>query len=46
MDIEIPLGKRTKNIVFLRCFLLLGYGAIVLLIVLSIVSPVLHQFIC
>ena len=42
MDIEIPLGKRTKKYRFLEMLPgLLSYGAIVLLIILSIVSPVL-----
>ena len=42
MDIEIPLGKRTKKYRFLEMLPgLLSYGAIVLLVVLSIVSPVL-----
>ncbi len=40
MDIEIPLGKRTKKYRFLEMLPgLLSYGAIVLLIVLSILSP-------
>jgi len=42
MDIEIPLGKRTKKYRFLEMLPgLLSYGAIILLIVLSILSPVL-----
>ncbi|MCP9492814.1 MAG: hypothetical protein NNC23_03915, partial [Candidatus Nanosynbacter sp. P2B_S1_bin.0.1] len=42
MDIEIPLGKRTKKYRFLEMLPgLLSYGAIVLLVILSIVSPVL-----
>ena len=42
MDIEIPLGKRTKKYRFLEMLPgLLSYGAIVLLVVLSILSPVL-----
>ena len=42
MDIEIPLGKRTKKYRFLEMLPgLLSYGAIILLVVLSILSPVL-----
>lgn len=42
MDIEIPLGKRTKKYRFFEMLPgLLSYGAIILLIVLSIVNPVL-----
>lgn len=42
MDIEIPLGKRTKKYRFFEILPgLLSYGAIVLLILLSIVNPVL-----
>lgn len=42
MDIEIPLGKRTKKYRFFEMLPgLLSYGAIILLIILSIVSPVL-----
>lgn len=39
-DIEIPLGKRTKSYRFFEMLpALLSYGAIILLIVLSIVEP-------
>lgn len=42
MDIEIPLGKRTKKYRFFEMLPgLLSYGAIILLIILSIVNPVL-----
>lgn len=42
MDIEIPLGKRTKKYRFFEILPgLLSYGAIILLIILSIVNPVL-----
>ena len=42
MDIEIPLGKRTKKYRFFEVLPgLLSYGAIILLIILSIVNPVL-----
>lgn len=42
MDIEIPLGKRTKKYRFFEILPgLLSYGAIILLILLSIVNPVL-----
>lgn len=42
MDIEIPLGKRTKKYRFFEILPgLLSYGAIILLIVLSVVNPVL-----
>ena len=42
MDIEIPLGKRTKKYRFFEMLPgVLSYGAIILLVVLSILSPVL-----
>ena len=42
MDIEIPLGKRTKKYRFFEILPgLLSYGAIILLIILSIVNPIL-----
>lgn len=42
MDIEIPLGKRTKKYRFFEILPgLLSYGVIILLIILSIVNPVL-----
>ena len=42
MDIEIPLGKRTKKYRFLEMLPgILSYGAVILLIILSILSPVL-----
>ena len=42
MDIEIPLGKRTKKYRFFEILPgLLSYGAIILLALLSIVNPVL-----
>lgn len=42
MDIEIPLGKRTKKYRFFEILPgLLSYGAIILLVLLSIVNPVL-----
>lgn len=42
MDIEIPLGKRTKKYRFFEMLPgMLSYGAIILLIILSIVNPVL-----
>lgn len=42
MDIEIPLGKRTKKYRFFEILPgLLSYGAIILLVILSIVNPVL-----
>ena len=42
MDIEIPLGKRTKKYRFFEMLPgMLSYGAIILLIILSMVNPVL-----
>jgi hypothetical protein cdiviTM7_00321 len=42
MDIEIPLGKRTKKYRFFEMLPgILSYGAIILLIILSMVNPVL-----
>lgn len=42
MDLEIPIGKRTRKYRFFeRLPAILSYGAIILLIVLSIISPVL-----
>lgn len=42
IDLEIPLGKRTKSYRFFEMLpAILSYGAIVLLIVLSLVSPLL-----
>ena len=41
MDIEIPLGKRTKKYRFFEMLPgMLSYGAIILLIILSMVNPV------
>ena len=42
IDLEIPLGKRTKSYRFFEMLpAILSYGALVLLIVLSLVSPLL-----
>lgn len=42
MDLEIPLGKRTRKYRFLeRLPAILSYGAVILLIVLSLISPIL-----
>lgn len=42
MDFEIPLGKRTKRYRFLEMLpAVLSYGALILLVVLSFISPVL-----
>ena len=42
IDLEIPLGKRTKMYRFFEMVpALLSYGALVLLFVLSLVSPLL-----
>lgn len=42
MNLEIPLGKRTKKYRFLEMLpALVSYGAIILLVVLSVFSPVL-----
>lgn len=42
MDIEIPLGKRTKKYRFFEMLPgMLSYGAIILLIILPWVNPVL-----
>lgn len=41
MDLEIPLGKRTKRYRFLEMLPgLISYGAVILLVVLSLISPV------
>lgn len=42
MDLEIPLGKRTKRYRFLEMLPgLISYGAVIMLVVLSLISPVL-----
>ena len=42
IDLEIPLGKRTPSYRFFEMVpAILSYGAIILLIVLSLVSPLL-----
>jgi len=46
-DLELPMGKRTAKYRFFEILPgVLSYGMIILLFVLSIVSPVLGQFIC
>ena len=42
VDLEIPLGKRTRSYRFFeRLPAILSYGAVVVLVVLSLVNPVL-----
>ena len=42
MDLEIPLGKRTKRYRFLEMLPgLISYGAVIMLVVLSLISPVI-----
>ncbi len=42
MDLEIPLGKRTKRYRFLEMLPgLISYGAVIMLVILSLISPVI-----